>query len=372
MQKSIVDPTIKVFHVGGRGGMGPSEYLLRLGESLSLSVFEANIESGDSVWDDYKRLIADYAKSYGIKLSMIPKCLSNCVGKKEFHVNVMPDCSSLLNMSPESTNYSRMNSWYKITWGQICRPKRTIKIDVTTLDELYANGTIQLPHFLSIDAQGAEYDILEGAAKALQSDLLGVVTEVEFREVYDGQKLFTDQYTLLSKHEFRMFELFNPEYWYSSQIIGKGALSVAEALFLRDYKYFVKKEKEPTTLLSILSKLAIVAYCFNRTSYTFEILEYIMDKWQQEWGIFIKNSDCMYLHTLMTFYRQVKSRQPRMEKVPTYSEYVSMRKSTRRLRSCLNFACSVIYNFNLKTIFDRDVWWRVSIRLSSVLKRRLW
>jgi len=333
-----IDPTLRVFHVGGRGGVGPVECLLQLGESLSLSIFEANIGLGDSSWKDYESLIADYANRYGIKLSVIPQCLSNCVDKKEFHINVMPECSSLLKMSPDAKDYTRMGGPYKVIWGQICQPAHTIEIDVTTLDELYANHVIQMPHFLSLDVQGAEYDILEGASKVLQGDLLGVVSEVEFRELYEGQKLFTDQYTLLRKHQFSLFELYNTEYWYSGPILGKGALTVAEALFLRDFQYFVRKDKEPAQLLSNLSKLAIVAYCFHRKSYAFEILEYIMNNWQQEWDIFIKQNDSRYLHDLMAFYRRVKSRQAKMEKVPTYLEFMSMSRPVQKLKAAFSLA----------------------------------
>jgi len=351
------DPPLRVFHVGGRGGMGPVECLLQLGESLSLSIFEANIESEDSSWNDYDNLIADYANRYGIKLSVIQQCLSNCVGKKEFHINVMPDCSSLLKMSPDAKNYARMDRGkYRIIWGQICQPTRTIEISVTTLDELYANGVIQMPHFLSLDVQGAEYDILEGASKVLQGDLLGVVSEVEFRQLYEGQKLFVNQYILLRKHQFSLFELYNPEYWYSGPIVGNGALMVAEALFLRDFQYFLRKNKEPASLLSNLSKLAVVAYCFDRRSYAFEIVEYIMNNWQHEWNIFIKQSNSRYLHDLTEFYREVKELQPQMEGVPTYSEFMAKgandlprHKSVQRLKSALRLA----YNLNLKMILDK-------------------
>ncbi len=377
---SDIDPTLRVFHVGGRGGIGPAYCLLSLGESLSLSIFEANIQgaiegAGDSSWSDYDSLIANYANRYGIKVSVLPYCLSNRVGKQEFHINVMPDCSSLLSMNPDAKNYTRMvGDKYRIIWGQICQPTRTVEIDVTTLDELYTNRVIQMPHFLSLDVQGAEYDILEGASKALQGDLLGVVSEVEFRELYEGQKLFTDQYTLLKKHQFSLFELYKSEYWYSGPILGKGALMVAEAFFLRDFQYFIRKDKEPALLLSNLSKLAIVAYCFGRSSYAFEIVEYIMNNWQHEWDQFTKQSDSRYLHSLTQFYRRIRTLQPQMEKVPTYLEFMAKgprtlpeHKLVRKLKSALRLA----YNLNLKTIAHTLRRLRVLLS-SSAGRKRLW
>ena len=347
-----IDPTLRVFHVGGRGGMGPVECLLQLGEGLSLSVFEADIGLGDSSWSDYESLIADYANRYGVKLSVIPQCLSNCVGKKDFHINVMPECSSLLNMSPDAKDYTRMGGPHRIIWGQICQPTRTIEIDVTTLDELYANRVIQMPHFLSLDIQGAEYETLEGASKALQGDLLGVVSEVEFRELYEGQKLFADQYTLLKKHQFNLFELYNPEYWYSGPILDKGALMVAEALFLRDFQYFIRRDKEPLKLLSNLSKLAAIAYQFERKSYAFEIMEYIMQNLRDEWGILVGQSNAGYLHDLEEFYQKVITRKPQLEKVPTYQEYITMPKSIQIMR-LLKLIPSLVYNSSLKEILRR-------------------
>lgn len=301
--------TFKLFHVGGRqGDIGPATQLLKLGKNLSLTVFEANIGE-DSAWKDFEKEMNDQYNRYGIKSSsVILQCLSDCVGKKEFYINVAPECSSLLKMSPDAKNYSRMSGKDRLIWGEICQPARTIEIDVTTLDELYANQMIELPHFLSIDAQGAEYEILLGASKALEGDLVGVVSEVEFRELYEGQKLFSDQFTLLRKHQFNLFELYNKEYWYCGHMLGEGALMVAEALSLRDVDYFIKRDREATLLLPNLSKLAIVAYLFSKADYAFQIMEYIMNNWRQEWGSYIEESGANYLYGLTEFYWQIRRR----------------------------------------------------------------
>ncbi len=319
------DSTIRMVHAGGRGGMGPAECLLQLGHSLSLSIFEANIEGAidgpsDTAWQDYGELIEKYAHRYDVKLSVIPLCLSNCVGKKTFHINVMPDCSSLFKMNPEAKHFTRMaEKQYRIIWGEICQPTRTVEIDVTTLDK----EAIKSPHFLSLDVQGAEYDVLEGAGKALQGDLLGVISEVEFSELYEGQKLFTDQHALLNKHRFRLFELYSTEYWHTRQIIGKGALTVAEALFLRDYHYFIDKDTDPVTLVSNLCRLAIIAYYFDRLSYAFEILGYIVRNHQFTFQRFRETFPESYFQTLLAFYIKTERRHYTRNRIPTYSQYMA-------------------------------------------------
>lgn len=298
--------TFKLFHVGGReGGIGPSECLLQLGKNLSLLVFEANLTE-DSSWAIFDKGMEEYTEQYSIEASIIQQCLSDCVAKKEFYMNVEPSCSSLLLVSPNALNYQRMHGEKRIIWGDACQPANTIEIDVTTLDELYNNHVIELPDFLSIDAQGAEYDILMGASKALEDNLVGVITEVEFRELYDNQKLFSDQFTLLRSHQFNLFDLYSQEYWYSGHIIGRGALMVAEALFLRDLNYFIKKDKDPNLLFQNLSKLAIAAYVFGKADYAFQIIEYILGLWPDLWRTYIEQSNTAYLYGLMEFYWQFK------------------------------------------------------------------
>ena len=323
---NIVDLTVNAFHVGGRGGLGPTKDLLKLGERLSLTIFEANIEdsAGESTMKEFENLVHEYSQRYKVKLRIIPQCLSNCIGTKKFHINVMPDCSSLLRMNPNMKQYQRP-AWgdqCRLVWGQIAQPTRTIDLEVSTIDELNAKDIIPIPQFLSLDVQGAEYDVLEGASKALYGDLLGVVSEVEFRPLYEGQKLFADQYAILNKHRFNLFELYNPEYWYSGPIIDKGELLVGEALFLRSFRYFVEKySKRLELLLSNLAKLAIVASCFERSAYTFEIIDYVMNNWPNEWDYIISQNECDYLNFLREFY--IKAKAVEQHQAPNYTEYIA-------------------------------------------------
>lgn len=333
------DPTITLFHVGGRGpSMGPIAHLLTLRQDMEMLIFEADLD-GSKEEEDWESPIWKFAQTYNMKLSIISKCLSNCVGKKTFHINVMPECSSLLRIGRNAGKLQRLHEDYRIQWGQICQPAHSVELDVTTLDKLYEDDVTGLPDFLSVDVQGAEYDILEGASEALNGDLTGVMTEVEFTELYDGQKLFTDQCALLDKHRFKLIHLYNQEYWYPGPIFDKGHLTVAEALFLRDYRYFVEKYDQPKPLLQSLAKLAVVASCFKRTSYAFEIVEYMMDNWSKEWDTLVAQTTCEYLKNFTAFYAEGKALQrEQKESVPDYFEYVqkkteqtSSRKSVEQL-----------------------------------------
>ncbi len=349
---AIPNMDLDVFHVGGRGGVGPIKCLFRLKNNLCLTIFEANLEgANDDSWQNYDQLIDEYASKFGIKLLMIPKCVSNTVGPRPFNINVMPDSSSLFDVSPGAKFFTRMDRGkYRIVWGEICRPQRTTKIDVTTLDALHADGTIPLPHFLSMDVQGAEYDILTAAENALRGDLMGVVTEIEFQELYDGQKLFTDQFELLKEHRFNLFDIFNTEYWHSGVIAGKGALMVGEALFLRDYRYFTDKYREPETILPRLAQLAIIALLFDRKSYAFEIMAYIFTNHKSHWLQLVRGNGAAYLKKLNLFYHQMLRHRKRMAAIPVYQDYITLHPENKpNFRSVLSFA----YDLSLRTVVEK-------------------
>ena len=286
-----IDPILRLFHVGGRGPFGPAETLLRMGEDMTVTLFEASMES----IDEYNSFIKEYKDKHGVSLSVVQRCLSNTVGKKEFYIDLIPTCSSLYMSHPDARHWTHV---WNLKWGDMCATCDSIYMDTTTIDQLYASKKIKMPNFLSIDAQGSEYDILEGSIEALKGDVVGIVTEVEFSPIYDGQKLFSDQDAFLRQYQFYLCDIISREYWHPGPVTGIGHLTAAEALFLRDYRYFANKNKEPYLLLSNLSKLAMVAYCFGRTSYSFEIMKYIMNNWNNEWNTFKNKYNNKYLHTL--------------------------------------------------------------------------
>lgn len=273
------EPFIRILHVGGRqDNIGPADKITQLlASQAEVTVCEADpdVERGG---------LSQQYTGQGAKLIIMPCCLHNRVGKANFYINVMPDCSSLRKIHPDAAGYTRDT----MVWGEICRPARSIVVNVTTIDELYNRQEINLPDFLSLDAQGVEYEILEGASKALQGDLVGIVTEVQFSQVYDGQKLFTDQDILLRQHRFRLATLYNSEFWYAdpSCTMGQAFLITAEALYLRDFRYFTERSGPPPFIQ--LARLIVATVSFGLFSYAYIILKYIEGRWPGEWNIFKK------------------------------------------------------------------------------------
>lgn len=86
------------------------------------------------------------------------------------------------------------------------------QVDTTSLDEFIQTDNPPLPDFVKIDTQGAEYDILQGATKAL-SHVTGVFLEAHLRQMYTGTALFSDIHRMLKDAGFRLIRCANnPNY----------------------------------------------------------------------------------------------------------------------------------------------------------------
>ena len=108
--------------------------------------------------------------------------------------------SSVLKPNFKFVNQFLNPSRYKIVKKQ--------KISAKKLDTLKIHNS----DFIKIDAQGYNYEILEGSKKLLKSTL-GVESEVEFTDIYNKQKLFSDVLNLLKKNRFDFIDFINLRRW---------------------------------------------------------------------------------------------------------------------------------------------------------------
>jgi hypothetical protein len=85
------------------------------------------------------------------------------------------------------------------------------------------------PHFIKIDAQGAELMILKGAAPLLAT-VIGIEVEVEFAPIYKDQPLFGEVDAFLRSHDFELCDL-SRVYWRS--LDNKRRLIFGDALYFK-------------------------------------------------------------------------------------------------------------------------------------------
>jgi len=267
---------IVVWHIGGGDySIGPADRIIKyFPDNIKLILFEVRPDSTEIGIEKIK------LKS-GIDATLVTAGIAGVVGAHSFYVNKFPLSSSLLKPSQQSL--SENPNWVGIRdWGENVELKEVLNVTTTTINTLLERGEIPAPNFISIDAQGAEFDILKAATIALKNSVLGLVTECEYVELYEGQGLLHDQMFLLEDYGFRLVEIFSSQYWFSKEVFGKGMLTVSENLFFKNI-YFGDIELKKTRGLLAFSdshlenilKLAAIRYAFKRYSYYIRILSEI-------------------------------------------------------------------------------------------------
>jgi len=127
-----------------------------------------------------------------------PYALGKANEKRKLYITQHPMCSSLYK--PNETFNKLYNNL------EVTNLKDEIEIDTITLDYFIDKHDIGNIDFIKIDVQGAELDIFKGASNALKN-VLNIVCEVEFIDVYENQPLSGDICNYLSQYNL-MFNKF--------------------------------------------------------------------------------------------------------------------------------------------------------------------
>lgn len=242
--------TFAIHHVGGIGNCGPAQALNPLGPR----------------W-----IIYDAQESSLQYSSPNIQVVNTFVGREKGFVNFnlmdVLSASSISRAPSKTSNYTViLPNNGKQVWGHHCNIKRTITVACDSIDNLTRGRGLPVADFLSMDAQGSEMMILDGASEALDNSV-GVVSEVGFSEIYEGQALFQDIAKKLQEEGFRLCEIFNEQRWnvrpYEPKFQGRGFLTVGEALFLRE-----ECRSTEQTL-----KLAAASVAFDQLDYCFKVLD---------------------------------------------------------------------------------------------------
>jgi FkbM family methyltransferase len=278
LKNNIKPLDIVIFHVGAVGDYGPVEHVVKhFAEHVVTVCFEANILEGDyNIQQQYSER--------GVRAFLVPKAVGGAVEKQPFYINKHTVSSSLYPPSPQAVGEHVVYGDGDITWGEFCELDRKVEVDVTTFDQAIKDNNLPGPDIVSSDAQGAELRILQGGSERAMPSVLCVVTEIEFWEIYQGQGMFCEQAKFMDERGFRLAEIFCPQYWHPDVALGKGFLTVGEALFLPDAnKYRAKwKASNDKALLYEAMKLAAIAYSFRRLSYASMLVTLILEKFGEE------------------------------------------------------------------------------------------
>lgn len=268
-----------VYHVGGGdNAIGPPEQIMRaLPDHALLVVFEIRSDNSDPVE------LRTFKKT-GQKMLSVNRGVDIKSAKRQFYVNKFPLSSSLLESSPIARDDDPGYPFCH-TWGENTEIDEEITVDVSPLDQIIDEFKLPSPDFLSIDAQGAELNILKGATKAFSEHIIGAVTEVEFSEIYSKQALFDEQMSWYSTQGMRLVQIFNQQDWHPGpRMPGQAFLTVGEALFIKYVHLFEDGEDRPSRAFVELDsqtgiqllKIMAVARSFKMLSYATKIAQFVL------------------------------------------------------------------------------------------------
>jgi FkbM family methyltransferase len=104
------------------------------------------------------------------------------------------------------------------TWFDRSQLVDTIELECRTIDAILNDECQSIPfHFMKIDAQGAEYNILKGAQKFLSQNCLGLHLELFVLPLYEGIALLDEVEEFLKNYGFRMVKKFPAHGTFNSQ-----------------------------------------------------------------------------------------------------------------------------------------------------------
>ncbi len=183
---------LSVHHVGGRNGSQ---------QFPPAKAFETDIVN---VLYDADPDCVDHAREQNatrhVEIHVLPYCIADSSRTISFNLNRDPFTSTYCKMNPgiaQSYYYygghvsHRQNHDY--VYGEVATPIKKLELSAVSLDDLFQNGksTAPSPDFLSLDTDGSEYGILQGAGKTLES-VLAVYSEFEFQHVFKDGHMFGD------------------------------------------------------------------------------------------------------------------------------------------------------------------------------------
>lgn len=153
-----------------------------------------------------------------------------------------------------------------------------LEVQGQRLDDVLRDNAVDDVDFLKVDTQGSELLILQGAAGALDTSILGLEIEVEFSPIYKGQPLFADVDAFLRPFGFELFDL-RPCYWKRSagRDLGGpyGQLVWADALYLRtsDRVAALAASRTGTAASAKVLKAVTTALLFGYRDLALELLQ---------------------------------------------------------------------------------------------------
>lgn len=255
-------------HIGARGQSRAFPVLDKFEKDIVSVLYDADPDCLPQVQEIKQRLESE--------LHVLPYCLGDVCGTASLHINYDPYTSSLRVLNHDYASYYMFHKDHDYIFSDATRVMERRPVETVTLDKLLGGPAISAPppDFLSLDTQGTEYEILQGAKETLKSRVLGLIVEVEFHPIYKDQKLFGDITQFLSDEGFDFVTFLSGDPGMSPfrapvGLRARGFQLYADALYLKRLDKIINDTPE---IYVMLQKLAFIAIVFDQFEYGLQCL----------------------------------------------------------------------------------------------------
>ena len=257
-------------HVGGRAGSVAFPDFPKFREEIVNVIYDTDVSCLAQIEERWK----------GKNVKVLPYCLSNKCGSAKFNINYCPYTSSLFPMNPSFGNFYHIgqDEHTDYLFSGAMKTVRTIDVETHTFDSLVETKLVPSADFLSIDTQGAELFILEGAKLCLNQTIVAVEVEINLASLYEGAPLFGQLDEFLRKRNFLLVNIEPFDIGYkriSKSCRGAGIPLQGEAIYL--LRPDSVEGSDNNVIVRKLEKLAFAALAFGYTEVAFDALERAVD-----------------------------------------------------------------------------------------------
>ncbi len=192
---------IHYHHIGGRNGTFP--FPLKKGNLLK----DFHLILYDADRDCLEHMQENKYENFG-ETMVLPYCIGKEKGSAEFYITYHPAGSSLYRFNEEYKNFSSVTypKYGEFIYGDSLKSEESVFIETFSLSELLKKKSLPID-FLSLDVQGAEYDILLGSKDVIAQSVVGIQLEIEFIELYKNQRVFSEIDRLLNSMGFELIDV---------------------------------------------------------------------------------------------------------------------------------------------------------------------
>jgi FkbM family methyltransferase len=225
---------------------------------LLMSNYKTHVTGFEPDKDQYKKL-CDLKHS---SVHYLPYFLAD-KGESTFCIARYPGCSSLYE--PDVSLIDLFTSIGASIGGNFEIIKKE-KVETVRLDDVY---DFPNAHYIKIDVQGAELDVLRGAIRTLQKTLV-LEIEVEFVPLYKNQPLFGDIQCFLREKGFLFHKFidisgrcFRPFQFPNNPFIPVSQMLWADAIFVRDFTKLENFTDQEILILAVVMHDLYLSYDFT-------------------------------------------------------------------------------------------------------------